>query len=284
MAKRRPPARARWTSADDKRMRQWRACGVVILVGVLLLAGISVALKFFRDKDHVHKPAPHRGVIVSVEAGDDHYHVEAAVEKGGTLKLYTFDEDMDRALEVESQVLTAEMKREAAGEFTAVDLMPVARPSDSESKTSQFFGKLPQGLRGNPLVVRIASIEMGGKRFVLNFTVPASGPGGEADDNAQDEEKLYLTASGKYTEADIQVNGRQTALARYKGFRAAHNLKPRASERICPITRIKTNREFTWAVSGRTYEFCCPPCIDEFVRRAKEEPQTIKGPEDYVKK
>ena len=35
---------------------------------------------------------------------------------------------------------------------------------------------------------------------------------------------------------------------------------------------------------GKTYEFCCPPCVDEFVRMAKETPDQIKAPEMYVKK
>jgi hypothetical protein len=162
--------------------------------------------------------------------------------------------------------------------------MPMPRSSDSEDRTSEFFGKLPQKLWGSPLVVRIVSIEMGGKRFPLNFTVPASRHGDEGDDHGQDEEKLYLKPGGKYAEADIATNGRQTASVRYKGCRAEHNTKPRRGDRVCPITRIKANREFTWVVSSKTYEFCCPPCIDQFVRRAKEEPQTIKEPEKYVKK
>jgi hypothetical protein len=37
-------------------------------------------------------------------------------------------------------------------------------------------------------------------------------------------------------------------------------------------------------VGGNRYEFCCPPCIDRFVRAAKEQPATIKEPEDYVKR
>ncbi len=263
-------------------MRQWRACGVVALVGVLMLAALFVALKLFHGHDQSHKPAPHGGVIASIEEGDDHYHVEAVVEKGGTLKLYTFGEEVGQGLEVESQVLAAQVKREADGEFTLVDLMPLPQPGEPERKTSQFFGKLPQGLRGNPLAVRVPRIEVGGNSFPLEFVVPASAHGDDAD--AQAEDKLYLTAGGKYGEGDITANGRQTAPARYKGFRAEHNMKPRRGDRVCPITRIKASREFTWIVSGKTYAFCCPPCIDQFVRRAKEEPHTITGPETYVKK
>ena len=39
-----------------------------------------------------------------------------------------------------------------------------------------------------------------------------------------------------------------------------------------------------WIVGGKPYEFCCPPCVDEFVKMAKETPGDIKEPETYKKK
>jgi hypothetical protein len=36
-------------------------------------------------------------------------------------------------------------------------------------------------------------------------------------------------------------------------------------------------------IDGKVYEFCCPPCIDEFVKLAKNEPEKLKAPGDYVK-
>ena len=50
------------------------------------------------------------------------------------------------------------------------------------------------------------------------------------------------------------------------------------------LSLTKANRKFTWVVGGKTYVFCCPPCVEEFVRRAKEQPQEIKDPEMYVKR
>jgi YHS domain-containing protein len=37
-------------------------------------------------------------------------------------------------------------------------------------------------------------------------------------------------------------------------------------------------------VGGKTYEFCCPPCVEEFVKLAKEQPEEVKEPADYVKR
>jgi YHS domain-containing protein len=50
------------------------------------------------------------------------------------------------------------------------------------------------------------------------------------------------------------------------------------------VTLTKANPKCAWIVGGKTYEFCCPPCVDEFVKTAKEQPAEIKEPEDYVKK
>ena len=37
-------------------------------------------------------------------------------------------------------------------------------------------------------------------------------------------------------------------------------------------------------IGGRTYRFCCPPCVDEFVKTAKEQPGEVREPEDYVER
>jgi len=97
------------------------------------------------------------------------------------------------------------------------------------------------------------------------------------------EQELYLTPGGIYSEADIEANGRQTASQSFASFRSKHDMNPAVGSLICPITQTKANPECTWIVNGRTYQFCCPPCVDEFVRRAKENPDEILEPEDYVK-
>lgn len=282
MAKR----RLRPTNADKKRMRQWRSCGVLSLAVFAAVVALYAAVRLFHGEpqlaDHPHRLSAHGGVIVSV--GDDkhgHYHVEAVVEKGGALKLYAFGGEADQVLEVEPQTLTAAVKCER-GELALVDLMPVPQPGDAEGKTSQFIGKLPQALWGKRLGVSIPRVTIRGKQFALVFAI--SGPQ-EPDDDvlAEGENKLFLTSGGKYTAEDIKLNGGVTASQKYQGFKSSHDVKPMTGEKICPITRAKANPKCTWVVGGKSYEFCCPPCIDEFVRRAKEKPQTIREPETYVK-
>jgi hypothetical protein len=97
-----------------------------------------------------------------------------------------------------------------------------------------------------------------------------------------EQRELYLTPAGKYTLADIEANGRILPAQRYRGFRARHDINPELGDRLCPVTRTKANSACTWIIDGREYEFCCPPCIDEFVRLAKERPESIQRPEAYV--
>ncbi len=59
------------------------------------------------------------------------------------------------------------------------------------------------------------------------------------------------------------------------------NPNPKPGEKICPITLTKANAKVAWIVGGKTYEFCCPPCVDEFVKMAKTDPDSVKAPEEY---
>jgi hypothetical protein len=98
-----------------------------------------------------------------------------------------------------------------------------------------------------------------------------------------DERELYLTAWGKYTEADIAANGWRTASGAYPGFRADHDIDPQPGDPVCPITRTKADPRCRWVVGGHMYTFCCPPCIDEFVQLAKTEPDRLRPPGEYVR-
>ena len=99
-----------------------------------------------------------------------------------------------------------------------------------------------------------------------------------------DEEyrQLYLTPGGAYTRADIEANGNTTPRQTFRGFQARHDFAPRPGDRLCPITRTKADSRCAWIIGGRTYQFCCPPCIDEFVRLAKQDPSQIQAPQDYI--
>lgn len=127
-------------------------------------------------------------------------------------------------------------------------------------------------------------------KFVAAIAASSAKGGHDGDDampagvDADEERALYLTPGGIYTEADIKANGSVTAGEKFKGKMAKHDMKPKAGDKICPITMTKANPKFTWIIGGKAYEFCCPPCIDEYVLLAKTSPKEVLDPSEYIKK
>lgn len=235
------------------------------------------------EGEHPHKPGSHGGIIIPI--GSDSYHAEAVIEKGGDFRLLTLGKDESRIQEVDVQTIKAFVKVIGQPDATPVELSATPQDGDTAGKTSQFVGQLPDEAKGKPLEVTIPNIRINGERFRIGFTtatvahqeeMPAGLP-------AAEERALYLTPQGKYTESDIEANGRMTAAQKFKGVLSSHDMKPKTGDRICPVTLTKANPKFTWIVDGKPYEFCCPPCVDEFVKLAKEQPDEIKLPDTYIK-
>lgn len=235
------------------------------------------------DEEHGHKPGAHGGIMISL--GRDSYHAEAVFEKGGMLRLYTLGKDESRVIDVEKQTLKGFVKAEGDAEAHPFTLEAEPQDGDAEGRTSQFLGTLPKGLWGMNLDVTVPNIVISGERFRLGFkSSPEQHDEGMPNKVADEEErKLYLTPGGKYTEADIQANGNVTASMKFKGLKSSHDMFPKPGDKICPVTKTKANPQFTWVVDGKAYEFCCPPCVDEFVKMAKSTPEEILKPSDYVK-
>ena len=234
-------------------------------------------------EDHGHKPGAHGGNIVSL--GRDSYHVEAIVEKGGALKLYTLGKDESRVVDIEAQDLIAYVKPDGATDSIQIDVKPQPQPGDAEGKASLFVGQLPDAAVGKTIDVTIPNITIAGERFRMAFSTRSAEHTETAIPKAKDGEEareLYLTPGGIYTAADIEANGNVTAPQKFMGMTASHDLKPAPGDKICPVTLTKANPKFSWVVGGKTYEFCCPPCIDEFVALAKSNPPQIKDPSSYV--
>jgi YHS domain-containing protein len=236
-------------------------------------------------EEHGHKPGAHGGIIVSL--GRDSYHVEAIVE-GGKLLLYTLGSDETRVLEIAAQKLVGYVKPNGATESVSITFEPQPQAGDAEGKTSLLTAPLPAEVQGQAFTVTVPNIVIAGERFRLGFTneQPAehAGDGMPAKVADEQERELYLTPGGLYTEEDIAANGNLTVSQKFKGVMAAHDLHPKTGDMLCPITFTKANPKFSWVVGGKTYEFCCPPCVDEFVATAKRDPAAIKEPADYIKR
>ncbi len=98
------------------------------------------------------------------------------------------------------------------------------------------------------------------------------------------ERLLYLTPGGAYTAEDIKANGNQLPAQKFRGVKVNHDLKPAVGDRICPVTLTKANPGYAWTIGGKVYLFCCPPCLEEFLTKAKEDPASLLPPDHYIKR
>ncbi|MCE9558177.1 MAG: hypothetical protein K8R88_04435 [Armatimonadetes bacterium] len=95
---------------------------------------------------------------------------------------------------------------------------------------------------------------------------------------------VFSSPSGQYTKADIALNGIQTPEEKFKAIRSSHDMHPKPGSAICPITSTKANPAFSWWVGGKKYIFCCPPCIEEWVVKAKASKVPFAPPESFIAK
>jgi len=119
--------------------------------------------------------------------------------------------------------------------------------------------------------------------FVVKPEAP-SPPAPGATTGMEQVAKEVLTPGGSYTQADIEANGIVSPFDKYArtmlGDDANAHQAPKVGDVRCPITGSRGT--MTWIINGRTYYFCCPPCIIEFVGKAKTDPESIAAPETYL--
>ncbi|HUP77282.1 MAG TPA: hypothetical protein VM260_01885 [Pirellula sp.] len=238
--------------------------------------------------EHGHKSGEHGGIMVSL--GRDSYHIEAVFEADGAVRLYTLGNDESRVIDVESQTLKGFVKVEGETNANSIVFEALPQDGDAPNRTSRFIGKLPQELVGKNLEVTVPNVNISGERFRLGFrSVTAAHDTSDAATGMPDklagseEHDLYLVPGGRYTAADIAANGNTTASKKFRGIKSSHDMFPKDGDRICPITETKANPKFTWVVDGKAYLFCCPPCVDEFVKTAKASSDPLAEPDSYVK-
>ena len=237
-----------------------------------------------KGDEHPHIPGAHGGIIIPI--GSDSYHAEAVIEKDGAFRLLMLGADESRIQEVDIQAVKAYVKAVGETDATPIDMQATPQDGDAPDKTSQFVGQLPESVIGKAISVTIPNLRIGAERFRVGFTtaVEEHDNGMPAAVTGSEEQQLYFSAAGKYSEADIQANGPLSAGGKFRGFMSKHDMSPKPGEYICPVTFTKADPKIQWQVNGKKYLFCCAPCVDEFVRMAKEEPESLLEPEEFIQK
>ncbi|MBI2806266.1 MAG: hypothetical protein HYX68_14905 [Planctomycetes bacterium] len=208
--------------------------------------------------------------------------MEVLVEADGRIHLFLSGEHTEEAVEVLRQLLIAQVKRQGESGSTSVVLRPAEKPGASDEKTSHFIGRFSPELMESRLSVSIVKLAIDGRDFAFQFELPDRRDGKKRA--AEIERALVLASKGKYTQADVEAAEKQLPSEKYLGIIVVHDLRAKTGDSLCPVTRAKTDPRIRWQVNGRTYQFCCPPCIVEFVGAAQASSKTMVAPEDLVKK
>lgn len=219
-----------------------------------------------------------------VTLGSGQYHAAFVIDGERTLRLFTLGADATRVVTVPEQVVTVYVREGNRMESAMVAMIPKRQAGDEPGRTSQFVGELPETLESTRLEIEIPALAFGYDRFRVTARIGDSEHTGMPRQlGAASERQLFLTSGGAYTEQDIAANEWKVPSEVYHEFVAEHEANPAAGERLCPITNTKANSDCVWTINGESYEFCCPPCIGELVKQAKERPDLLRPPESYVK-
>ena len=263
---------ATMSSSDGSFLKSSVPLPHLLLIGAVALAGYGGWTWWHatRQADHRHDLRAHGGIIVAV--GTDHYHIEALFTAGGGFKLFPLGHDEVASTDNTGpenhglRALARTCRGRAGGAWKPARSRAIHRAKHQCLRASCRWNWLAA-----QLLVVVPSITINNARYRFSFLNrdehQAEMPRKVTDEA---ERQLYLTAGGKLTEADIKANHSQTASQKYRGFHSVHDMHPKSGELICPVTQTKANPKCTWIVGGKQYQFCCPPCIDEFVKLAKE--------------
>ena len=267
---------------------RWRTISIVatMVIGVatvlaLNLIGPGGPAKKPDPESHDHPPGPHGGAVVAIER-DNRFHAEAVFDAAGSVHLYTFGRELTEPRPVHAGTVCAAVREHGGPDEYAVMLRPRPQPGDPPGTASRFVGRLPPAAWRPHLRLVVWSLRVEAERF--RFEIDAAGAPFDEDSAAKAvaaEAALFSTPGGRYGADDIRANGDRAAAEKYRGERPAHEDRPAAGERVCPVSRARADPRFAWVVGGRKYLFCCPPCVDEFVTTAKERPDEVREPEFY---
>jgi hypothetical protein len=220
---------------------------------------------------------PHGGPLAEWEE----LHAEVTVDHPAKLVVvYILDDKAKKAPELEAAKFT-KVKLKILGEKPeiVIDLKHDEKKSGKEgiafTGPHDFFGK-ERAFEGTVS----ATVDGKPKESELFKYEPKKDSGEKKKTVSRGD--LFRTPGGIYTAADIKANGDLPAKEKFKKvIHRDDEAKP--GDKICPISKGKANPDCFWVVNGQRYEFCCPPCVDSFLKLAHEEPAQVKDAAAYVK-
>jgi hypothetical protein len=220
-------------------------------------------------KDEHPEAGPHGGPLA--EWGKDEYHGELVIDHDAKMVIvYILDGTAKNAPKIDHEKIT-DVKVSVVGAKPEISVMLKHDPKKSDDKGIAFVGTDDVFAKKEEA------------KFKLDWKVKGKDGGDEVTYSPKKKKTaaLSLTPGGIYTEADIKANGGVTPKEKYAGLTHAEG-KPKDGDKICPYSQEKANPECVWVIQGQTYEFCCPPCIDQFLKRAHNEPSKVKDAKEYV--
>lgn len=274
------------------------ALAIMLMGGLALFSGCGAKGRMARDaakpkapspqaKEHEHQgEGPHHGILV--EWGEDQYHAEVVFNHADKeVVVYLLDGEAKAAPTLEPAKISN----------ITVNINNVTPPFAIElaydSKKSNAKGMAFEGRDDRLAKATTIQGSVSGKVAGTPFTGDFAGAGHQEKESPEggltrvvgdNERNLYLTPGGLYTEADIRANGETVPSVKFRDIIWAHEEDLKPGDKICPITKNRAEDKCSWIIGGKTYEFCCPPCLDKFMLWAKKNPEKVKNPEDYVKK
>jgi hypothetical protein len=235
------------------------------------------------EDDHDHGPGPHGGTII--EFGK--WHGEFTVDhKSQETTIYILGDDAKKAVPVKAETLLLSIKDP---QFQ-VELKAVPLDGEKQGLSSRFVGKHEKFAKEQAFAGTLSG-EIDGKPYAGDFQEKPEAHDHKKDDKAAPkpdkearETKVFLTPGGIYTQADIEKNGNTIPALKFKGVFWSHDDNLSVGDKVCPVTANKADPQCYWWVNEQKYEFCCPPCLEKFVKWAKDSPEKVKDAGAYVKK
>ena len=233
-----------------------------------------------KESEHSHTEGPHGGPLA--EWGAEDYHAEFTVDHSAReATVYILGSDAKTPAPIRADKILLSINKPSF----QIELAATPQDSDPKGKSSRFVGKHAH-FGKDRLFAGTISGEVDGKPYAGDFKEERHNHDKAAANGNREsrEAKVFLTPGGIYTDADIEKNGNTVPSAKFKDIYWSHDDNLKAGDRVCPVTDNKADPQCYWWVNGQKYEFCCPPCLEKFVRWAKETPEKVKTPETYVKR